>query len=407
MTYSRFLSARSNWIEKSMLAEVMKEAISLQKKGLRLISLAAGDPDPNVIPRDILGNLAKEILENEPRSVMYTPVAGIPELREEIANFLERYDSTRVNPENIVITTGGTGAIDLLGRVLIDPGDIVITENPTYINTLLALKQLGARVIGVSIRNDGINIEELEKKIKELKNESHRIKAIYTIPTGHNPMGITMSTEKRKELLEIAEKYDLLIIEDAAYNFMRFEGSEIKPIKALDSSGRVIVVGTLSKVLGTGFRIGWVIAKDEILNKIVMEKQPIDFCAPAISQFIALEYLRRNFFEKYHINMALKVYKNKRDTLIKALEENLGDLEFTKPIAGMFSMLFLPKNIKGIKFAMELMKSEGVVVVPGAPFYTDNSGVNTIRLNFSRPSQEDIREGVEKLARFLKNKCSS
>jgi len=406
MEYSRFLSARSNWIERSMLAEVIKEAISLQKKGMRLISLAAGDPDPNVIPRDVLGDIAKEILENEPRSVMYTPVTGIPELREEIAKFLERYDATKVDPENIVITIGGTGAIDLLGRVLIDPGDIIITENPTYINTLLALRQLGARVVGVSIESDGINIEELERKIKELKNDAHKVKAVYTIPTGHNPMGITMSTEKRKELLDIAEKYDLLIIEDAAYNFMRFEGPEIKPIKAFDSDGRVIVVGTLSKVLGTGFRIGWVIAEGEILNKIVMEKQPIDFCAPAISQFIALEYLRRNLFEKYHIKVALKAYREKRDILIKALEEHLEDLEFTRPIAGMFSMLFLPQDINGIEFAMDLMKSEGVVVVPGAPFYTDDSGVNTIRLNFSRSSKEDIQEGIEKLARFFRGRYS-
>lgn len=404
MDYTKYLAGRANWIKGSALAEVMKKASELQKKGIKLISLAAGDPDPELIPRAVLGEIAKEVLENEPKSVMYTPANGIPELREELAAFLKKHDHLEVSPENIVLTIGGTGALDLLGRVLIDPGDVVITENPSYINTLLAFEQLGAKIEGVPVDNEGMKVDLLEEKIKELKAKGQKVKFIYTIPTGQNPMGITMSMERRRALLEIASKYDLLVIEDTAYNFMRYEGGEIVPLKALDDAGRVIVAGTLSKVLGTGFRIGWIIAEGEILKKVLMQKQPIDFCAPAISQYIALEYLKRGYFEKYHLKGALLGYKEKRDIMLKALEENLPDAEFTRPIAGMFVMLFLPEGADGISFAGELMEKKGVVVVPGKPFYTDDSGRNAIRLNFSRPSKEDIPVGIKKLAELYKEK---
>ncbi|NJE08004.1 PLP-dependent aminotransferase family protein [Thermococcus sp. M39] len=404
MDYNKFLAGRANWIKGSALAEVMKKAAELQSKGKNLISLAAGDPDPNLIPREVLGELAKEVLANIPSSVMYTPANGIPELREEVAKFLRKYEHIEVSSEEIIITVGGTGALDLLGRVLIDPGDVVITENPSYINTILAFEQLGAKVEGVPVDSEGMEIDALQEKIRELKSKGQKIKFIYTIPTGQNPMGITMSEERRKALLEIASEYDLLIVEDTAYNFMKYEEREIRPLKALDKEGRVIVAGTLSKVLGTGFRIGWIIAKGEIRDKVLMEKSPIDFCAPTISQYIALEYLKRGYFEEYHLKRALQGYKEKRDAMINALQEYLPNAEFTKPIAGMFVMLFLPENADGMAFASELMERKGVVVVPGKPFYTDESGRNTIRLNFSRPSKEDIDEGIKRLAELYNEK---
>lgn len=396
MDYNKFLAGRANWIKGSALAEVMKKAAELQSKGKNLISLAAGDPDPNLIPREVLGKLAKDVLANIPSSVMYTPANGIPELREEVAKFLKKYEHVEVSPEEIVITVGGTGALDLLGRILIDPGDVVITENPSYINTILAFEQLGAKVEGVPIDSKGMKPDALQEKIRELKSKGQKIKFIYTIPTGQNPMGVTMSEERRKALLEIASEHDLLIVEDTAYNFMKYEDREIRSLKALDKEGRVIVAGTLSKVLGTGFRIGWVVAKGEIRDKVLMEKSPIDFCAPTISQYIALEYLKRGYFEEYHLKRALPGYKEKRDAMVNALQEHLPNAEFTKPIAGMFVMLFLPENADGMAFANELMERKGVVVVPGKPFYTDESGRNTIRLNFSRPSKEEIEEGIKR-----------
>lgn len=397
MDYLRYLAGRANWIKTSALADVMSKASDLKKKGVKLISLAAGDPDPDLIPRDVLGELAKEVLEYNPSSVLYTPTNGIPELRKEISSFLNKYEEISVSPDNIVITIGGSEALDLLGRVLIDPGDIIISENPAYINTLLAFEQLGAKLDPIAVDNEGMNVDLLDKEIRVMKDKGERIQFIYTIPTGQNPMGVTMSLDRRKELLEIASKHDLLIVEDAAYNFMKYDDIEYPSLKYLDDEGRVFMIGTLSKIIGTGFRIGWVIAEDEVLKKVVMEKQPIDFCAPAISQYISLEYLKRGFFEKYHSN-ALSRYREKRDVMIDSLEEYLGDLIFTRPVAGMFIMLFLKESINGIKFSEDLLYNEHVMVVPGKPFYIDGRGGNTIRLNFSRPSIEEIREGIEKLA---------
>ena len=403
MDQIKFLAGRANWIKGSALAEVMKKAAELRAQGRHLISLSAGDPDPNLIPREVLGELAGEILREIPQSVMYTPANGIPELREELSRFLKKYEGYTADPSEIIITVGGTGAIDLLGRVLLDPGDIVITENPSYINSILAFEQLGAKVVGIPVDGEGMRIEMLEKKLGELESRGEKVKFIYTIPTGQNPMGITMSTERRKALLDVAEEHDLLIVEDSAYNFMRYEG-ETKPLKAMDGAGRVIVVGTFSKVMGTGFRIGWLIAGDAIGKKVLMEKSPIDFCAPTISQYIALEYIRRGYFEEYHLRKGLPGYKEKRDAMLNALEESLPEAEFTRPIAGMFVMLFLPEGADGMAFSTELMEKKGVVVVPGKPFYTDGSGGNAIRLNFSRPSKGKIAEGIKRLAELYREK---
>lgn len=204
MDYGKFLAGRANWIRGSALAEVMKKAAELRAQGRRLISLSAGDPDPGLIPRKVLAELAREVLEEVPQSVMYTPSNGIPELREELAGFLKKYEGYTVDPSEIIITVGGTGAIDLLGRVLIDPGDIVITENPSYINSLLAFEQLGARIVGIPMDREGMRVDLLEEKLRELESRGEKVKFIYTIPTGQNPMGITMSMERRKALLEVA-----------------------------------------------------------------------------------------------------------------------------------------------------------------------------------------------------------
>ncbi len=170
MEQIKFLAGRANWIRGSALAEVMKKAAELKARGKRLISLSAGDPDPNLIPREVLGELAREILEEVPQSVMYTPSNGIPELREELSRFLKKYEGYTADPSEIIITVGGTGAIDLLGRVLIDPGDIVITENPSYINSLLAFEQLGARVVGIPMDGEGMRVDLLEEKLRELES---------------------------------------------------------------------------------------------------------------------------------------------------------------------------------------------------------------------------------------------
>lgn len=395
---SKYLSSRSNWIEASPLALIVSKIADLKAKGVSVLSLAAGDPDPYLIPRKELAEIAYNVLKNIPSSLLYTPTSGIFELRKEISRLIEKYDGIKADPQDIVISSGSTIAIDLLIRIILDPGDIVIAENPTYINTLYALRQHGISVIGVPMDNNGMRMDKLEDIIKKLLSQGKKVKLIYTIPTGQNPSGLTMSLERRKYLLEIAVKYDILILEDLAYNYIFYE--ELLPtLKSMDREERVIAVGTLSKVMGTGFRVGWIIATETITKKIVEMKQPIDFCAPAISQYIALEYLRQGLFEKHHLKI-LKDYREKRDALIKALETRLPNVVFTRPSAGMFLMLYLPDNADGQEFAEKLLLKYHVAVVPAGPFHPNKDRPNTLRLNFSRPSINAIEEAVNRLAKL-------
>jgi 2-aminoadipate transaminase len=395
MDYMKFLSHRISWIEPSPLAKVLGRISELSKAGFKVISLAAGDPDPDVVPRKILAEISSYVIENIPGSVLYTPTTGVEDLRIELSKFIKEYDGYEAYPENIIITSGSTAALDLLIRILIDPGDIVVVENPSYVVSLYAFKQLGANLVGVDVYSDGIDTYTLEDKIRRLKNEGKKIKLIYTIPTGQNPSGATMSIDKRRHLLEIASKYDLLIIEDMAYNYVVLEGSSPPTIKSFDREDRVIPIGTLSKIMGTGFRVGWVVATDLIKKYVVSEKQPIDYCAPAISQYIAIEFLRRGV-HKISIERSREVYRVKRDVMIRSIEEKIREAEFSKPVAGMFLMLRLP-NVDGTLFAENLMEKYKVAVLPGKPFYTDDKGRDVIRLNFSRPSIDDIKEAVDKI----------
>jgi len=402
--YLKFLSHRISWIESSPLAKILGRVSALSKAGFRVISLAAGDPDPSVIPRDELAEISHYVLKNIPASTLYTATTGIEDLRVELSKFIERLDGYKIYPENLIVTSGSTTAIDLLARVLIDPGDVVIVENPSYVVSLYAFKQLGAKLVGVDVKPDGLDTDELEKKIKEIESDGKKIKLIYTIPTGQNPSGATMSIEKRKHLLEIASRHDLLVLEDTAYNYIVLEGSAPPTLKSLDKEDRVIVTGTLSKIMGTGFRVGWIAAPDPIRRYVVAEKQPIDYCAPAISQYIAVEFLRRGL-DKISIERSRESYRTKRDIMIKSLEDKIPDARFSKPVAGMFLMIDLP-GIRGEEFAEELLERYKIAIVPGKPFYVDEKGVSSLRLNYSRPSKEDIIEAVDKISILYKEKRS-
>jgi len=393
--YEKFLSKKTEFIEGSPLARILLRMNELSKAGNKIISFAAGDPDPNVIPREDLSKISEEIISNIPSSVLYTPSIGLEELRDEISKFIAIYDGINAEKEDIIVTGGSTIAIDLLSRILIDQGDHIIVENPTYINSLLAFKQLGANLIGVNMDNEGLVVSELEKELKEL---SGKVKFIYTIPTCQNPSGITLSLERRKQLLEIASKYDLLILEDTAYNYLYFGEEKLPTLKSLDREGRVIVTGTLSKIMGTGFRIGWLIAQEDIKRLIIAEKQQIEFCPPTISQYVALEFLKRRIYEK-SIERAKRVYKEKLNKMMDAISQRLPNAKFHKPQGGMFIMLELP-NINAEKLAIELLEKKFVATIPAKKFHV-YGGENRIRLNFSRPSLEEIEEGIRRISEFF------
>jgi 2-aminoadipate transaminase len=379
----------------------MVSKIAEKSKVTRVISFAAGDPDPDVIPRALYANLAKRVFEEERKSVIYSPTEGIPELREEIARFMGMYEGVEASPSDIIVTVGGSQALDLIGKLMIDPGDIVIVENPSYVNTLLVWKPYGVRLIGIPMDENGMDTHLLESKLRELKADGKFPKLIYTIPTGQNPTGITMSLDRRKHLYEIASQYDLLIVEDGAYNHLVYEQVEVKSIKSMDVEGRVIFVGSFSKVLGTGLRVGWLHLPRELVDVFKAAKGPADMCAPVPSQLIVYRILREGLFKEIKEN-AIKAYKEKRDLMLDAIDKYLHGVKHTHPVAGMFIFLWLPEHIDGWRLAEEVLEKKAVATIPGAPFYTDQTGRNTLRLNFSMAPSDLIDKGVRDLSEFIK-----
>lgn len=397
--YTKFISSRVNFVEPSPIREMVSK-IAKKSREIKVISFAAGDPDPEVIPRKLYAEISKEVFDHERRSVLYSPTEGIPELREEISKFMRDVEKANVDPENIIITVGGSQAIDLVGRMMLDPGDIVIVENPSYVNTILVWKQYGVKLIGIPLDDKGMNTYILEETVKKLKTDGKVVKIVYTIPTGQNPTGITMSSERRKHLLEIASKYDLLVVEDGAYNYLVYEPFNVTSLKSIDGEDRVIFSGSFSKVLGTGLRIGWLALPSELVEKFKAAKGPSDMCAPVPSQFIVYYVLKRDLFEQIR-GAAVSAYKEKRDLMLIAIERHMPGIKHTYPIAGMFVFAWLPGKINSWKFAEKALEEHGVATIPGAPFYTDESGLNTLRLNFSMAPKDLIEEGVKRLAILL------
>ena len=400
--YTRFLSGRVSYVEPSPIREMVSR-IARKSRETRVISFAAGDPDPDIIPREIYAELMKSVFEDK-RSVNYSPTEGILELRDEVASFMKKYENVESSIDNIIVTIGGSQAIDLVARLMINPGEVVLTENPSYVNTILDWKQWGAVIVGVNIDENGIDTHELEKTIKRLKREGRVVKLIYTIPTGQNPSGITMSNERRKHLLELASEHDLLVVEDGAYNHLVYEPLTIRSLKSMDSEGRVIFVGSFSKVLGTGLRVGWLHLPEELSDKFRAAKGPTDMCPPVPSQLLVLQVLRKGLFEEIR-SRAVDAYRKKRNLMLKAIGEHMPGLKHTKPVAGMFILLWLPDYVDAWSFAEEVLEKHSVAVIPATPFFTDGSGRSVIRLNFSMAPEDMIEEGIKRIALHLKEKA--
>jgi len=397
--YGKFFASRINYMYPSPIREAVAK-IAYKSKIKPIISFAAGEPDPEVLPRDIYANLAAEIFRKVPKIVNYAPAEGVSDLREEIAKFMKEYEGVETSYEKVIVTVGGSQALDIVARVLFEPGDIVITENPSYVNTLLCWRHYGVQLTGVEMDEKGMRTDKLEEKIKELKNKGRLVKLIYTIPTGQNPSGITMNLERRKHLLEIASKYDVLVVEDTAYNHLVYEEVPVKPLRSMDKEGRVIYAGSFSKVLGTGLRVGWLEAPEEVIEKVRYSKQPMDMCAPVPSQYIVLEVLRRKMFRDIKMR-AIEAYKHKRDLMLKALDTHLPELKHTKPVAGMFILLWLPEKIESYAFTDALLEKYDVAVIPAARFFLGEEGRNVIRLNFSMAKPNLIDEGVKRIAELV------
>jgi len=369
--------------------------------GRDVISLGGGIPDPSSFPAQAIREILSDVLSSRPEAALqYAPTEGVDELREELAKFMQQR-GIKASADNVVVTAGSQEALELLARVIIDEGDAVFMENPTYLGAIQAFRVYEPRMLGVPLDGEGMRIDVLEEKLKKAKEQGLRLKAIYVIPTCQNPTGISLSGDRRRRLLELAEEYDLLVIEDDPYSYFVFEGASPPPLKSLDASGRVIYLSTASKMLAPGLRVGWLVAEEELLDKVVMAKQAVTLQTSTLSQFVLLEALRRGVVEK-QLPRLKEIYRRKRDAMLEALEDYMpGGVRWTRPSGGMFVWLEVPEALNMSSLLPTALRKYKVAYVPGAAFHVEGGGYNTARLSYSYPSVEAIREAIRRLASLI------
>jgi len=383
-----------------MKASEIRELLKLTEDP-SIISFGGGMPSPHAFPIKIIERITKNILEKHgTQALQYGPTEGLTPLREVLIKRMKKTRKIDCTLEQIIVTSGSQQVLDLIPKILINPGDYIVVECPTYVGALSAFNCYQPQYIPIHMDEEGMKINELEEEIKINKD---KIKFIYTIPNFQNPSGVTLSLDRKKHLLEIAEKYDILILEDEAYSELEYTREIIPSIKSMDKNNRVIYTHTLSKVLSPGFRLGWVVGDEELIRKIAIAKQGVDLCTNSFVQLIAEEYIRTGLIDK-QIPKIRKMYKKKRDIMIKALEKHFPSGScWAKPHGGMFIWVSLPNKINTKEMFLDAIKAK-VAYVPGSAFCIDGCGRDCMRLNFSNTDDDKIEEGIERLAKIIKEK---
>lgn len=397
---SRFIARRVELMRSSEIRELLKIVGSR-----KVISLAGGLPDPQTFPKEELVRICSKVLmERGDSALQYSPTKGVDEFRYELIKFLSNKGVKVSKDDDLIVTTGSQQALHIIALTLIDPKDYVVMELPSYLGAINAFRLSEPNFIGIPLDDDGMNTDILEVRLRRLYAEGKKVKLVYTIPIAHNPAGVTMSLDRRKHLVELAEKYDFLIVEDDPYSSFTYEPTDTTPLKSLSSSGRVIYVSTLSKILSPGFRIGWIVAHNDIVKEFEKCKQSLDLHTPTFTQYLSAEALRTGIVNSV-IEKAKAIYKRKKDVMLEALEDYMvPGCWWSRPVGGLFIMLRLPREDMNTSEMLLDAIEAGVAYVPGTSFYVDGSGANTMRLNFSYPKEEQIVEGIKILSSVIKSR---
>ena len=361
-----------------------------------IYSFAGGYPSADTFPLESIRQTITEVIEKYgAKAFQYGATQGVPELREAVA---KRYD---VPVERVQITSSSQQGIDVCTRVLVNPGDVILTSSPSYLGALQSFRSYRADIRGVAHCNNVAEFKALyEAVISQVLGEGKKIKFLYMIPDFQNPSGESLTLEERQMLVELAEKHDFLIVEDSPYRELRYEGEHIPTMYSL-SPDRVIHLGSFSKIFAPGFRLGWAIAHPEILDKIYVCKQSLDLCPPIMDQYVAAEFLASGRLDE-NLLKSVALYKGKRDLLLSLLEEHMPQgVKWTHPEGGLFLFLTMPEGFEAVKFYDRALDA-GVAYVAGEFFHPDGSGKNTMRLNFSFMTEDKIRAGIKLLADLLK-----
>ncbi len=388
-------------IAKNLKASEIRELLKLTQQP-DIISFAGGLPNPESFPVDTIKKIIDSLLETEgARILQYGSTEGVNSFRDALSEMMRNKYGVSVTKDNILVTAGSQQALYLLAKIFINPGDKVIIEAPTYIGILTAFQSYKPEYKEIEMDDDGMRTDLLEETLRSMRKEGDKPKMIYTIPTFQNPAGVTMSLDRRKHLIELSEDYDVLIVEDDPYGELRYSGEPLPLLKSLDRNHNVIYLGTFSKILSPGFRMAHLIAHEEIIHKAVLAKQGIDLCTNTVGQFVAREYISRGYLEN-HIPKIIELYKRKRDLMLDMLEDHFPDgVKWTKPDGGMFLWVTLPDGMDAEKMFHRAIQHK-VAYVIGSAFFPRRNHKNTMRLNFTYPTDEQIKVGVVRLSKVIR-----
>ena len=370
-----------------------------------IISFAGGLPNPLSFPIQDLKIIVQNVLNNHGKiALQYGATQGINELREAIAERSYKEGMTSgASAENVMITSGSQQALDAVGKIFLNPGDIALVGLPSYLGGINAFRSYEANLVGIPLDKEGMQVDLLEDKIKELIAQDMSVKFIYTIPTFQNPAGTVMPESRRKKLIDVAHEYNLVIIEDDPYGKLRYDIPAIKPIKAFDDEGRVIYMSTFSKILAPGLRLAWIIAPDDVMRKLALCKQAQDLCTAPFSQYIAHEFMKSGSMD-LHIMKICEMYKPKRDIMMHSMKKYFPEGYIcNKPKGGMFAWVTLPEQVDTEAMFLDAFK-EKVAYVHGKAFCVDGGGGSSMRLNFSYSTNEQLDTGMQRLGTVIERK---
>lgn len=415
--WQRHYAKRTSRMMSSIIREILK--VTQQPD---VISFAGGLPAPEAFPVEEIAQAPQRILSTiGTKALQYSPTEGYPPLRQFIVDKMARY-GIHASVDNVLITTGSQQALDLIGRIMIDPGDVILCEAPTYLGALQAWTAYGARYVTVPADDDGMQVDLIEPILKKRK-----VKFIYALPNFQNPGGTTISLERREKLVALADRYQVPIVEDDPYGELRFEGEHLPPLVMLDEQrqmkkrkgsqkfdcGNVIYTSTFSKTLAPGLRLGWVVAPREVAFRLVQAKQGADLHSSTFDQFVAYEVVRPEGFFVDHVRKIRTMYKEHRDAMVAAMEEYFpAEVRWTRPAGGLFLWVTLPEGIDATALLPQAVANK-VAYVPGAPFFPVSVserrqrpgklpvGHNTMRLNFSNASVDEIDLGIRRLGQVI------
>ena len=389
-----------------------REALCAQPSAIRDIcalvanpevrSLAGGWPDPAKFPLKAIRRIFdKLITEHGDRLFQYGSTEGLLELRQVLADQMKTEGMADVDPDSLIITHGSAQGMHLAAQVFIDREDVVFAGLPTYFGGPGAVRSRGGKVVGIAVDDDGLNVERLRMETTRLKAAGKRVKGVYIIPNFQNPTGVTLSLERRRQLVRLAETHDLIIFEDDPYGELRFEGDSLPSLKSLDRSGRVIHLRSLSKTFVPGMRLGWVAGDSGAIRQMVVAKQFADAATNTPAQYILLEFIRQGLLDK-QIKDNIKFYRSKRDCMLEQMECYFPDeVTWNRPGGGFFIFVQLPGDMDAADLFQQAV-DKNVAFVTGQSFFVDGSGQNTLRLSYAQAGHQDIEFAIRKIGNLIK-----